>query len=148
MIEKAAIIFILFMTLVTHPFCSFASDKKSCSGAGAKEFRLDELKLCINEESEDGNYLLRFSNNGEVIFTGECAFKTKNPKIVRNAPLPNCKSLLAYCFSGGAHCCTTLFIATECGHKTSLAMADLAHGDEKVDFIEADGTNPKGAESP
>lgn len=143
MIYKTVAVFVLFMMIVVNPFCSFASDKKRCSGAGVKEFRLGELKLCINEESEDGNYLLQFSNDKEVIFEGECAFKTTEPKIVRNAPLPNCKSLLAYCFSGGAHCCTSLFIATECGRRTSLAVADLAHGDEKVNFIEADGSSRK-----
>jgi hypothetical protein len=142
-IEKTLAIFVLLMMTIVPLHCSFASDKERCSGGGMKEFRLGELKLCINDESEDGNYLLRFSVDKEVIFTGECAFKTQEPKIVQNAPLPNCSSLLAYCFSGGAHCCTTLFIATECGHKISLDAADLAHSDGRVNFIEADGAPRK-----
>ena len=51
--------------------------------------------------------------------------------------------LLAYCFSGGAHCCTTLFIATECGPRISLDMVDLGHTDGKVKLTEADGVPGK-----
>lgn len=143
MIEKTLAIFVLFMMTVVPLHFSFASDKESCSGGGMKEFSLGELKLCINDEPGNGDYTLRFSTDKELIFKGECAFKTQEPKIVRNTPLPNCSSLLAYCFSGGAHCCTTLFIATECGHKISLDMADMAHSDGRVNFIEADGAPGK-----
>lgn len=139
MIQQIAAIFVLSMLIVFSPYCSFASDKDFCSGKRMKEFKLGELEMCTRDESEDGNYLLRFSKNKEVIFSGECAFKIREPQVVRNAPLPDCSSLLAYCFSGGAHCCTTLFIATECGQNVSLTAADLAHSDGKVDFIKPDG---------
>lgn len=142
-IKKSVALFVLLIMTTISPCCSFAFDNEHCSGKGMKEFRLGELKLCINEEPDDGNYLMRFSKDNEVIFTGECAFKTQEPKSVSNAPLPNCSTLLSYCFSGGAHCCTTLFVATECGRRMSLDMVDLAHSDLKVNFIDADGTSRK-----
>ncbi len=122
---------------------SFAVDKVRNSGKGAQDFRLGDLDLRITESSGDGGCLMRFSIDKELLFTGECAFKTLAPKTIPDAPRPNCRTLLAYCFSGGAHCCTTLFIATQSGRTTSLDMVDLAHTDTSAKFIEPDGTSRK-----
>jgi hypothetical protein len=142
-IQKTAAIFVMFMMIIIPPNCSFASDKERHSGRGMKEFKLGELKLSVSEESEDGHYLMRFSKGKEVIYSGECAFKTQEPKTVANTPLPDCSTLVAYCFSGGAHCCTTLYIATQCGKAISLDMVDMAHSDMRVKFVEGDETPQK-----
>ncbi len=143
MIEKTVAIFILFMMIIIPLHLSFAEDNGRYSGKGVKELRLGNLDLCISGQSANGEYRVRFSKDKEVILTAECAFKTQGPKTVPNAPLPNCSTLLAYCFSGGAHCCTTLFVATECDHRMALDMVDLAHSYNAVKFIEADGTARK-----
>lgn len=143
MIGKLVAIFVLSVMTVVPLHRSFAGDQACGPGTGTREFRLGHLKLCITEPSADGDYRLQFSRDGQALFTSGCAFKTHEPKTVRNAPFSNCRTLMAYCFSGGAHCCTTLFIATQCGPKVSLDMVDLAHTNGKVKFAEADGAQGK-----
>ncbi len=142
MIKKLAIIFVLsVMTLVPL--------HRSCAGEGSgprgrtKQFKLGDLKLRITEASPDGDYGLQFSSGEQVLVAGECAFKTHEPEIFRNMPIPDCRTLMAYCFSGGAHCCTTLFIATQCGPGCSLDMVDLAHAGGKVKLAVANGAPGK-----
>ncbi len=138
MIKKLVTIFVLSAMTLVPLHRSFAG-KGSGPGGGTEQFRLGDFKLCITEISPDGDYSLQFSKGEQVLVTGECAFKTHEPKTFRNMPLPNCSTLMTYCFSGGAHCCTTLFLATECGPGRSLDMVDLAHTDGKVKLTDADG---------
>jgi hypothetical protein len=142
-IKKTAAILVLFMMIIIPSHCYSASDKGRPSGGTTKEYGLGELKLSVSAESEDGHYTMRFSKGKEVIFSGECAFKTQEPKTVANTPLPNCSTFVAYCFSGGAHCCTTLFIATRCGSGISLDMVDMAHSDRRAKFVDVDETPRK-----
>ncbi len=143
MIEKLVAIFALFAITIIPLHCALAEEKEHGCGEGTRQFRLGELTLCITEPSANGGYLLKFSKGGEELFAGECTFKTHAPVTVANTPLPNCLMLLAYCFSGGAHCCTTLFIATKCGLRTSLDMVDLGHSDGKVKFTQPEGVPGK-----
>ena len=139
MIEKLVAIFVLFAITVIPMQGALAKDKEHGCGEAARQFRLGELTLCITKSSANGGYILKFLKGEEELFAGECFFKTHEPVIVRNTPLPNCSTLLAYCFSGGAHCCTTLFVATKCGPRISLDMADLGDTNGKVKFAQAEG---------
>ena len=94
--------------------------------------------LTVTKRPADGDYLLKFLKDHEELIEGACAFKTHEPRTVSHTPLADCSTLLAYCFSGGAHCCTTLFIATECGTAVSLDMIDLGHTAAEVEFTTAD----------
>ncbi len=141
MIKQTAAVLVLFIVTVIPLHCSLAAGKARGSAGGTEDFRLGDLDLRITESPADGGCVMRFSSNKELLFSGECAFKTLEPKAIQNKPLPNSRTLLAYCFSGGAHCCTTLFIATEFGRSTSLDMVDLAHSDTRAKFIEPDGTS-------
>ncbi len=143
MIEKLVAIFALFAITIIPLHSALAKDKEHGSGKGTRQFRLGELTLCITESSANGGYLLKFSKGEEELFACECTFKTCEPVAVPNTPLLNCRMLLAYCFSGGAHCCTTLFIATKCGPRISLDMVDLADTYEKVKFTKAEGVPGK-----
>jgi hypothetical protein len=138
-IEKLVAIFALFAITIIPLHSALAKDKEHGCGQGTRQFRLGELTLCITESSANGAYLLKFSKGEEELFAGECFFKTHEPVTVPNTPLPNCSMLLAYCFSGGAHCCTTLFIATKCGPSISLDMVDLGDTNGKVKFTQAAG---------
>ncbi|MGO9020834.1 MAG: hypothetical protein ACLQVJ_21035 [Syntrophobacteraceae bacterium] len=142
-IEKLLTIFALFAITIIPLNNTLAEDKEHGRREGTKQFRLGELTLGITESSANGGYLLNFSKGEEELVTGECAFKMNEPVIVPNTPFPNCRMLLAYCFSGGAHCCTTLFLATKCGPGTSLDMVDLEHTDGKVKFIRTGGVPGK-----
>jgi hypothetical protein len=138
-IEKLVAIFALFAISIIPLHSALAKDKEHGCGQGTRQFRLGELTLCITESSANGAYLLKFSKGEEELFAGECFFKTHEPVAVPNIPLPDCSILLAYCYSGGAHCCTTLFIATKCGPGISLDMVDLGDTNGKVKFTQAEG---------
>jgi hypothetical protein len=137
-IEKLVTIFALFAITIIPLQSAFAEDKEHGCAEATRQFRLGELTLCITKSSANGSYILKFSKDEEELFAGECFFKTHEPVIVPNTPLPNCSVLLAYCFSGGAHCCTTLFIATKCGPSISLDMADLGDTNGEVKFTQAE----------
>ena len=141
-IKKLLTIFVLAVVALVPPDRSIAG--KGCGpGGGTELFRLGDLSLSITETSPDGDYSLQFSKGEQVLVTGECAFKTHEPKTYRNMPLPDCRTLMTYCFSGGAHCCTTLFIATECGPGRSLDMVDLEHTNAEVKLADALGAHGK-----
>lgn len=142
-IGAAAAIFCLLamILIVAYPQISSANDKGRRS-KNNREFKLGDVDLRVTD-TRDGGFLLRFSSNGEEVFKGECAFKTQDPEITRNVPGPGCRSLLVNCFSGGAHCCTTLLIATECDHKTSIDAVDMAHSDLREKFINVYGAPGK-----
>lgn len=142
MIKKLLTIFVLSVMILVPLHRSFAG-KGSGPGGGTELFRLGDLNLSITEISPDGDYSVQFSKGEQVLVTGECAFKTHEPKTYRNMPLPNCRTLMTYCFSGGAHCCTTLFIATECGPGRSLDMVDLKHTNAEVELADARGAHGK-----
>ncbi len=138
MIEKLVTIFALFAISIIPLHSALAEDREHGCEEAPRQFRLGELTLCITKSSANGGYILKFLKGEEELFAGECFFKTHEPVIVPNTPLPNCSVLLAYCFSGGAHCCTTLFIATKCGPRISLDMADLGDTNGKVKFTQAE----------
>jgi ribosomal protein S18 len=142
-IEKLVAIFALFALTIVPLHSALAQEKEHGCGEGTTRFRLGELTLCITEPSPEEGYLIKFLKGDEELFAGQCAFKTNEPASVPYTPLPDCSTLLAYCFSGGAHCCTTLFIATRCGPRVSLDMADLADADRKVKFTRPDGVRGK-----
>lgn len=139
--KKLAAVFAL-CAIASLAFCraSDAGNWRGC-GKGCRQFRLGEIT--VRERSEKSGYFLKFLEGNEELFGGECAFKTHEPRTYANTPFPGCRTFLAYCFSGGAHCCTTLFIATECGLGTSLDMADLEDSGGKVKFMRVEGARGK-----
>lgn len=104
--------------------------------AGEKIFQLNDLVVAMSEMPANDGYLLEFSRQGRSIYTGECAFRIKEPKILSDFPVPKCRSLLAYCFSGGAHCCMSLVIASDCASRQSFNVIDLAHSGGDVKYVD------------
>lgn len=124
------LIFILAVTIL--PMFLTVCSAPAETDARTRQIRFGDLQLTTVEGPGNGDYSLKFTKNEVLIFKGECAFKVHKPRIVPDLPRKDCRSLLAYCFSGGAHCCMTLLIATECGTTTSLALVDLAHSAGEV----------------
>jgi len=135
-IKQLIVIFAFFSVTVIPLQTALAGDARYGGKKGTRQLSLGRLVLSITETSANGNFLLKFSKGKEEVFASECALKTHEPKTLPNTPRPDCRTLLAYCFSGGAHCCTTLFIATQWGSEVSLDMVDFGHTDGKVKFIE------------
>ena len=142
MIKKLIAIFALSAVTIISLSSALAADNLPGRKATV-QFKLGDLQLSVTRTSGNSGYLLGFSKCGEELFDCECAFKTHEPKTVAHTPFDNCRTLLAYCFSGGAHCCTTLFIATECDSAGSLDMADLGHSAAEAQFIKAAGAPGK-----
>lgn len=120
-------------------FPGFPGNKEGAGRTRMKTIQFEDLQLSVTEKPQNEGYTLQFLRDGNPIYTGECAFRVHDPKIVTGIPLPNCRSVLAYCFSGGAHCCMTLLTATNCSQEKTLTAVDLAHSDGEVQFVSADG---------
>ena len=137
MIKKLIAILVL-SAIAAFPFHASMAGDDSPGRKDTMQFKLGELALRITPAPADGGYQMAFSKGREKLFDCECALKTHEPRTLQHTPSQNCHTLLAYCFSGGAHCCTTLFIATECDSEGSLDMIDLGHSDAEVKFIRTD----------
>lgn len=118
---------------------ALADEAKKTESPAQTQLRLGDLLFTAEEKGSPDEYSLKYSRDGEMVFQSECAFKIREPKIIPDLPRTNCRSLLAYCFSGGAHCCLTLLIATDCGEKTALDSVDLAHSDADIELVKAGG---------
>jgi hypothetical protein len=144
-IKKLIAMFMISAVTIIPLRTALAGDNGPSRG-GTMQLRLGELVLGVTQASENRGYVLKFSKGREDLFDCECAFKTHEPRTFPHTPFHNCSTLLAYCFSGGAHCCTTLFIATECCAGGSLDMVDLGHSVGEVEFVQADGAPGKAME--
>jgi len=49
--------------------------------------------------------------------------------ILQDIPYPTCQSATAFLFSGGAHCCTTVVLATNCDRHGKAFSIELEHSD-------------------
>ncbi len=54
-----------------------------------------------------------------------------------NFPKKGCTSLLVPAYSGGAHCCMDLYVATHCGSEALLSAVGLGHS-EKAKYLDVD----------
>jgi len=131
------LVFFLLLILSSYGICSAGVRGRGLPAE--KKILFEDLELTISKNpSQDflgGEYNLAFSRQGKIVYSEECAFHLHEPQIISGIPGPNCRSLLAYCFSGGAHCCTSLIIATSCGSEKGLDLIDLAHSDSEVKFF-------------
>ncbi len=131
------LVFFLLLLLSFDGICSAGEQDGSISGQ--KKILFEDLELTISKNPDQeflgGGYNLTFSRQGRAVYSEECAFHVREPRIVPGVPGPNCRSLLAYCYSGGAHCCMSLIIATSCGSRKGLDIIDLAHSDSEVKFV-------------
>lgn len=138
---------ILFVAVLAAVFCFSSRCRAECGKkdgpGGGENITFYDLQFSIAENRPDRGCLLRVSKQGREIFVGECAARVHEPKVFSDLPSANCQSLLAYCFSGGAHCCMLLVVATRCAARTALDVIDLAHSDARVKFVDADGSGRK-----
>jgi hypothetical protein len=134
----------IMLSMLLFPLSfSFADQKEIAHRTVTKQFRMGDFQLTTIRDTSNNEYSLYLEQNGEVVLTSSCAFKVHEPRIVPEVPAAGCKSLLAYCYSGGAHCCMSLLIATECREQKSLSVVDLAHSAGEVKFARADNTKSR-----
>ena len=139
--DVASNLALVLLFLLVFCLCGVSDARGPIRGrAVEKQMQLDDLQLSITEKIGqdllDGGYTLKFSRQGRPVYTGDCAFRVHDPKIVSGVPQPNCGSLLTYCFSGGAHCCMSLIIATTCGSRTALDVIDMGHSGSEARFVD------------
>lgn len=130
MAHKLTILLTIFGALLLFVPLAYSGKKSPTSRIERVSF--GDIQFTAGEISANGPYFLEFTRKGEILFRGECAFKIHGSRILPGMPYPPCRSLLAYCFSGGAHCCMTAIIATECGPQINLSSIDLGHSDQEV----------------
>lgn len=115
-----------------------AKEQKAKDKTKVKEIKFDDLRILTEEGSEGWDYSLKFMKDDSILLSEECAFEVNKPGTVEGFPRPDCRSAFFYCFSGGAHCCMSLTLATHCGPLHFLDLIDLAHSDARVRFVDAD----------
>jgi hypothetical protein len=130
-----ALIPILFLTLV---FCSSPLLARTADGGhtGKKKYRLDDI-VVSQTQTPDREYVVRVLRGRRQIFFQQCAFRVHDPQIFNQVPVPGARSLVAYCYSGGAHCCMTLILATGFNAHKTVCSVDLAHSSSCARFVDA-----------
>ncbi len=126
---------ILLLALV---LCSSSILARAADGGrtGEKRYRLGDIAV-LETRTADREYALRVLQGGRQVFSQQCAFRVHDPRVFPRVPMPQCRSLVAYCFSGGAHCCMTLILATWCNSQKTISSVDLAHSSSCVKFVNA-----------
>jgi hypothetical protein len=134
-VSKDLIPILLVAVLLCSSAVSFAREPAG-GRTGEKKFLLGDIEF---SESQTGNkeYSLQVLKGGRQVLSQECAFRVHAPQVFAGIPLPQCRSLVAYCFSGGAHCCMTIIIATSCSSQKTITSIDLAHSNSGVKFVDA-----------
>ncbi len=141
MAHKLIILLTVLSTVLFLAPLSCSGKKPQGSRTGPVAF--GDIQLSAGKPSGDGSYLLEFSRKGEIVFRGECAFKIHDSSIVKGVPYAHCRSLISYCFSGGAHCCLTAIVATDCDSSTCLNTIDLGHSDQELILIDENSETGK-----
>lgn len=143
MLPNLILIPLVVAAVLFSSVCSQAKEPKGENKACAAKIQFDDLQISTTPESQDRGYILQFSRDGSALMAQECAFKVHKPEIFEGLPLKECRSLFTYCFSGGAHCCMTVTLATHCGSRHFLNTIDFAHSDARVKFVDADKNGTK-----
>jgi hypothetical protein len=138
----AGLIFLVISCLSSPAFSGRIKDRYQ---AVSKKVEFADMRITATEhEGMDAQrYSLVLEERGKMIFSQDCAFRVHDPKIIPNLPQSECKSLVAYCFSGGAHCCMALILATRCPQKESICLVDAAHSDQEMKTVDAIGNGTK-----
>ena len=139
--------FIFLSALVVGAGFAMAGMAVAGETSGEKRFKLNEYELVYKERPKDYGYSVEWSRSGAVLLKmepDECA--TGDPiGVIVDKPVKGCQGLLGYCFSGGAHCCTTAMLLTLCGSEQTLTTVQLEHSSEiQWTDINEDGTSELG----
>jgi hypothetical protein len=93
---------------------------------------LGNYELTYKKDSEGFGYFVQVNRSGKMLLVlepGDCVM-IDLAGAIKNKPAKGCQSLTGYCFSGGAHCCTTAILLTVCGSNHSLDTLHLAHSSQ------------------
>jgi len=95
----------------------------------AQRFVLEDYELSFRKADDEGGYWAELKRAGRVLVEVEpgACFMSDPVGVVADKPARGCASLVGYCFSGGAHCCTTGILLTVCPSRRDVKTLSLAH---------------------
>lgn len=120
-------------------------------GKGQKQTVVDarqdifgSYRIISKKRSGENIFDFQIIKGNRKIFSDENYFDSMLPlRRLKEIPSPNCQSAITSFFSGGAHCCTTAILFTNCSDKENVFLIDLSHGSmEQVKYLDLkkDGT--------
>ena len=108
----------------------------------AAEIRLGKFLVQETPDKEVETYAaLRISHGKQVIMEADVSRGTVEGTTIRqDFPVPGCRTMVIPVFTGGAHCCFELYLASQCGGEDRLYSVGLGHSDDaEFTDLNADG---------
>ncbi len=99
---------------------------------GDKHFTNGPFDMAVREAKPGTSYSVVVKRNEKVLFKGESFYSMPETETMADFPRKGCNTLLAYTFSGGAHCCTAGILCTECEGSGNLTIVDLSNLEEFI----------------
>lgn len=143
MYSKRILLVLFFCALVLSPSIRDSSAASASQQASAtKTYSLGQFLLTVSGAPEEGTFEVSLTRSGQSILEDESYMVEPEGTIFENTPVKGSKTLVAYIFSGGAHCCTTAIVATVRGQNHAYSLLDLAHSSE-IEFVDINGDGVK-----
>jgi len=106
-------------------------------------FRHGPFLLTVKKVPEGGRFKVEVRKDGRTLYGDESHYTAPPVDIVEDLPHKGCSTLVAYCFSGGAHCCTRAILCTICGPEESMTVFDLSNLTELIISPRGSGEPPE-----
>lgn len=88
--------------------------------------------LAVEKEPGGDRFKVEVRKDGKVLYRDQSYYSTPPVDVIEGLPHKGCSTLVTYCFSGGAHCCTTAILCTTCGQEESMTVFDLSNLTELI----------------
>lgn len=122
---------------------SWSETGSKLKGSDGKHTSFGAFDVSVHREGLQSKYSVVVRKDAKVLYRGESYFSMPEIEVMDDFPEKGCSTLLTYCFSGGAHCCMTGILCTECGGEGNLSVVDLSNLEEFImsDADAGDGWN-------
>lgn len=147
----AILVFLVISFSINESGLPSGQPDHSKRGKGQKQAIVDarqdifgSYKIISKKRSGEDISDFQIIKGNRKIFSDENYFDSMLPlRSLKEMPSPNCQSAITSFFSGGAHCCTTAILFTNCSDRENVFLIDLSHGSmEQVKYLDLkkDGT--------
>jgi hypothetical protein len=109
-----------------------AAQPGEAEGGMEKLVRHGPFLLAVKREPAGERFKVEVRKDGKVLYRDESYYSAPSVDLIEGLPRKGCGTLVAYCFSGGAHCCTTAILCTTCGQEESMTVFDLSNLTELI----------------
>lgn len=127
-----------------QPDHSKIAQSQKLKNVDVKQDTFGSYKIISKKRPGEDIFDFQIIKGNRKLFSDENYYKSMLPlRGLKDMPSPNCQSAITSFYSGGAHCCTTAILFTNCSGKENIFLIDLSHGSmEQVEYLDLkkDGT--------